>query len=410
MVNNNLLIYASTVPLQYVKRGKWMYDKDPVRARPPAHLEGWFTEETTVPLPQYLDAERDRWIDRRISRNTGQEGVTDVSTLHYEVQELVNPLRMPAVPENQRVVNETAEAANIAPRWSGGMRMLAAIPCLNEEVAIGSAVLRARQHVNEVLVIDDGCTDNTAKVARDAGATVISHGTRKGKGQGIKSALRYAVDHDYDCLVLMDGDGQHDPGEIPLLVELIRADTADLVIGFRTFDQMPFYRRIGRAVLDIASSNGNSITDSQCGFRALNRRTMESMLEALRMDDFSTESEMLQIAQERRLRIGEAPINCKYGNFNTSTKNPFSHGIEVLGSIFWLTVERKPLLHIGLPGLATVLIGIFFFLQFLRGFSETGLVPVEQGMLASIFLIPGSVALMLGLALTLVARVRGCAR
>ncbi|WP_231476493.1 glycosyltransferase family 2 protein [Methanoculleus sp. MH98A] len=384
-----------------------MYDKDPVRARPPAHLEGWFAEETTVPLPQYLDAERDRWIERHLPRNIGQESATGVPALRCEVQEQVNPLRTPAAPGNRRVVNETAEAAAVVSRRTSRMRTLAAIPCFDEEVAIGSVVLRARQHADEVLVVDDGCTDNTVKVARDAGATVISHGARKGKGQGIKSALKYAVEHDYDCLVFMDGDGQHDPGEIPLLVEQIRTDTADLVIGFRTFDQMPFYRRFGRAVLDIASSTGSSITDSQCGFRALNRKTMESMLGALRMDDFSTESEMLRIAQERHLRIGETPINCKYGDFDTSTKNPLSHGMEVLGSIFWLAVERKPLLHIGLPGLAAMFAGVFFFLQFLRGFSETGLVPIEQGMLASLFLIPGIVALMLGLALALVARMRG---
>ena len=169
---------------------------------------------------------------------------------------------------------------------------------------------------------------------------------------------------------------------------------------------MPFYRRFGRAVLDVVSSNGNAITDSQCGFRALNRKTMESMLGALRMNDFSTESEMLQIAQERHLRIGETPINCKYGDFDTSTKNPLSHGMEVLGSIFWLVVERKPLLHIGLPGFVAMLAGIFFILLFLREFSETGIVPIEQGMLASLLLIPGTVALMLGLALALVSRVR----
>ena len=148
--------------------------------------------------------------------------------------------------------------------------------------------------------------DNTAKIARDAGATVISHGTRMGKGRGIKSALRYAVEHNYDCLVFLDGDGQHDPAEIPRLIEPILSDTADFVIGFRTFDQMPAYRRLGRAVLDLASSNGSSITDSQCGFRALSKKTMESMLITLRKDDFSTESEMLQIAQEKHLRIEEA--------------------------------------------------------------------------------------------------------
>jgi hypothetical protein len=133
---------------------------------------------------------------------------------------------------------------------------------------------------------------------------------------------------------------------------------------------------------------------------------MESMLGTLKKDDFSTESEMLRIAQEKHLRIGETPINCRYGDFDTSTKNPVSHGLEVLGSLFWLAVEKRPLLNIGLPGLVTMLIGIFLLLRFLQGFSETGLVAVEQGMLASLFLIPGTVALVLGLALALISRTR----
>ncbi|WP_332448460.1 glycosyltransferase family 2 protein [Methanoculleus sp.] len=384
-----------------------MYDKDPIRARPPAHQEGWFAEETTVPLPQYIDIERERWIKQHVPRSIGEENSIDIPAFRCEVQEQINPLRTPAGPGYRRIAaGETADAAVVSPRRPGRMRTLAAIPCFNEEVAIGSVVLMARQYADEVLVVDDGCTDNTVKVARDAGATVISHGARMGKGRGIKNALRYAVDHNYDCLVFMDGDGQHNAGEIPLLTEPILMDTADLVIGFRTFDQMPFYRRFGRAVLDLASSNGSSITDSQCGFRALNRKSMESMLDTLRKDDFSTESEMLRIAQEKYLRVGETPINCRYGDLDTSTKNPVSHGIEVLGSIFWLVVERRPLLHIGLPGLAAMLAGIYLLLQSIQGFNETGLVQIEHGMLASLLLIPGAVALVLGLALALMARVR----
>ncbi|NLN09381.1 MAG: glycosyltransferase family 2 protein [Methanoculleus thermophilus] len=384
-----------------------MYNKDPVQVGPPAHLEGWFTEATTVPSPQYTDTQNKRLLEEHTPRFVGQESQIEIPALHCEVQEQITPLRTPTAREHWRIVSETTETAVLPSKRSGRIRTLVAIPCFNEEIAIGSVVLTARLYADEVLVIDDGCTDSTAKVAREAGATVISHGRRMGKGRGIKNALRYAIEHGYDCLVFMDGDGQHNPREIPLLTEPILADTADIVIGFRTFGQMPLYRRLGRAVLDLATSNGSSITDSQCGFRALNRKTMESMLDTLRKDDFSTESEMLRIAQEKHLRVGETPINCKYGDdLHTSTKNPLSHGIEVLGSIFWLTIERKPLLCIGLPGLVAIFAGVFVLLQFFWDFSATGLVPVELGMLASLFLIPGTIALILGLALALIARMQ----
>ncbi len=153
------------------------------------------------------------------------------------------------------------------------MKTIAAIPCYNEGLAIGSVVLKASRHVDEVLVVDDGSTDDTAAVAKAAGAVVLSHGMNNGKGRAVKNALRYAVEHSFEGLVLLDGDGQHDPREIPkLLVPLIN-DTADIVIGFRTFGQMPAYRRIGRTVLDHAT--GGPVRDSQCGFRALNRRAIE---------------------------------------------------------------------------------------------------------------------------------------
>jgi len=89
----------------------------------------------------------------------------------------------------------------------------------------------------------------------------------------VKNALRYAVEHSFEALVLLDGDGQHDPREIPKLLEPITNDAADIVIGFRSFGQMPAYRRIGRKVLDHAT--GGPVRDSQCGFRALNRRAIE---------------------------------------------------------------------------------------------------------------------------------------
>jgi glycosyltransferase involved in cell wall biosynthesis len=211
------------------------------------------------------------------------------------------------------------------------MKTIAAIPCYNESLAIGSVALKAKRYVDEVLVVDDGSIDDTAEVAEAAGATVVAHEENSGKGRAVKNALRYAVEHDFDALVLLDGDGQHDPNEIPQLLVPLTKDTADLVIGFRSFGQMPAYRRIGRKVLDRAT--GGPVRDSQCGFRALNRRAIELLAGTLVKDDFAIESEMTRLANDQDLRFADVQINCKYGNFKTSTKNPVSHGVGVLG---WL--------------------------------------------------------------------------
>ena len=96
------------------------------------------------------------------------------------------------------------------------MKILVAIPCYNEGLAIGTVALKAKRYVDEVLVMDDGSTDDTVEVAEAAGATVVAHEENKGKGRAVKNALQYAVEHDFDALVLLDGDGQHDLNEIPL--------------------------------------------------------------------------------------------------------------------------------------------------------------------------------------------------
>ena len=111
-----------------------------------------------------------------------------------------------------------------------------------------------------------------------------------------------------DALVLLDGDGQHDPGEIPGLLEPLSNDTADLVIGFRSFGQMPVYRRFGRAVLDHVTGAGGAVTDSQLGFRALNRKAALSLAGTLKKDDFSIESEMMRRSHDLNLRMAEVQV------------------------------------------------------------------------------------------------------
>ncbi len=384
-----------------------MYDEDPGLAPAYAPSGGRFTHTIAgpAPAPQFVDAGRSAWFDLMSRRGVALKKTVDMPSPHYQLQESISPAPMPVVPGYRRAVSDGAGVPASSARVRA-RRTLVAIPCYNEAVAIGSLVLMARRYVDEVLVVDDGCTDDTARVAGEAGATVVSHGSQQGKGRAVKTALHYAFEHSFDVLVFMDGDGQHNPEEIPLLLEPIMADTADIVIGFRSMDQMPLYRRFGRAVLDIATGAGGTITDSQCGFRALNRRSIEHMFQSLKKDDFSTESEMIRVAREKHLRIGETPVLCRYGDIETSTKNPFSHGFEVLGALFWLMVDKRPLLYMGGPGMIAMLAGVFLGVQFFQLYNKEGYFSVGYGLLASVFFIPGVIALLMGMILDVTSRMR----
>ena len=250
-------------------------------------------------------------------------------------------------------------------------------------------------------------TDHTLPPQGEAGAVVVSHEGNKGEGSAVRTSLGYAAEHGFDALVLLDGDGQHDPGEIPELLEPLSNDAADLVIGFRSFGQMPVYRRFGRAVLDRVTCAGGAVTDSQSGFRALNRKAIQLLAGTLNGDDFSIESEMMRCSHDLNLRMAEVQIQCKYGDFDTSAKNPVSHGFGVLNSVIWLIAEKRPLLYIGVPGFVSCLVGVFFGVRLLQEYSQTKLFSLTYAMLVSIFLILGVFGLFMGLMLNVISRLRG---
>ena len=266
-------------------------------------------------------------------------------------------------------------------------------------------VLLARKHVEEVLVVDDGSSDGTAEVAKAAGAQVISHDKNKGKGAAVKAALKYAVENGFDALVLLDGDGQHDPAQIPGLLQPISDGTADIVIGYRELKQMPRYRRVGRLVLDITTASGKLTQDSQSGYRALSRQAIESLLSRnLQANGFSIESEMIMVARDLQLKIAEVPINCNYALKNTSTENPVTHGFGVLGSIINVIAEKRPLLYIGLPGMALIMIGFYFGLTLLRQYNQQGYFSLPFTLLAGFFIIVGVLGVFISLVLNVISR------
>ena len=154
------------------------------------------------------------------------------------------------------------------------------IPCYNEEVAIGSLVLRASQYADQVVVLDDGSTDKTAEVARFAGARVLVHEVNMGKGAALRDLFQYATQSGFGIIVIIDGDGQHNPDDIPKLVGPLLRDEADIINGSRDLSggagSTPRYRRFGQMVLDkvihFGLSDDVTITDTQSGFQVQRRQ------------------------------------------------------------------------------------------------------------------------------------------
>jgi glycosyltransferase involved in cell wall biosynthesis len=158
----------------------------------------------------------------------------------------------------------------------------ALLPAYNEEISIGSVVLRTRQYADRVIVIDDGRRDRTAEVAALAGAEVLRHSENQGKGAALKTG--FASLKGDGVIVTIDTDGQHDPADIPRLVAPIMAGEADMVNGSRYLNgnkkDTPLYRRLGQKVLDLFTNmdSGLAVTDSQSGFRAFAWQTRNVVL------------------------------------------------------------------------------------------------------------------------------------
>ena len=174
--------------------------------------------------------------------------------------------------------------------------LCAVLPAYNEELVIGSVVLRTKQYVNRVIVVDDGSSDRTAEVAKLAGAEVIQLEHNTGKAYAILLGLKRARETGCTVAVMLDADGQHDPREIQRVAGMVSAGKADLVIGSRFLEKnggIPAYRQVGQKILDLFTNMGakTKVTDSQSGFRALSRKALDNL--DFRSDGYNIESDMI---------------------------------------------------------------------------------------------------------------------
>jgi len=286
--------------------------------------------------------------------------------------------------------------------------VVACIPAYNEELTIAKVILKARKHVDKVIVCDDGSTDMTAEIAEACGAEVIRHERNMGKGAAIRSLFKKAREEVADIVVTLDADGQHDPDEIPALINIMAETNADIVIGSRFLNEeivkkVPTFRRIGNKILNIVTSV-NDVTDTQSGFRIYSRRAIESIQPAEM--GFAVDSEILYKASALGLRIIEVPISVEYKVPRPSKRGPVFHALDVsLGMIKYLSM-RHPLIFYGLPGVISLLIALIFGLMLIHLFNLTryfslplAVVTVGFGLLGAILC---STALMLWILISLI--------
>ena len=250
--------------------------------------------------------------------------------------------------------------------------IVAGMPMYNEEETIGSVVFQTLAYVDAVICIDDGSSDSSARIAEKCGAKVIRHRVNRGYGGALKSLFIAAKEMNVDALVVLDSDGQHEPSDIPKLLQPIMNNDADFVIGSRFVDggggtDMPAYRRLGIKVITAASNMSRDITikDTQSGFRAFSRKAIEK----LRFDSEGMELslEMLEDAHEKKLKISEIPTVIRYDVPKGSNFTAVSHGFTVLSWALLSLSQKKPLLVLGIPGLGLLATGAAMGLNLANG-------------------------------------------
>ncbi len=275
------------------------------------------------------------------------------------------------------------------------MKIVACMPAYNEEKTIAKIILLAERHVDQVLVCDDGSTDLTAEIAEKMGATVIRHKENLGKGAALRTLFKKAIEQEADIVVTLDSDGQHDPAEIPKLIEPILAGEADITIGHRLqSEEMPLYRRIGNKLLTalLRKAARAPVLDTQSGFRAYSRKALQAI--SIEVDTIAVDSHIIVEASRKGLRVKEVPVKTAYKGLKHSTLNPLTHFYTVASYILKLIAGRKPITWLGVPGTILITAGLLAGLRVVKIFIENNYqIAIGTALIAVMLIILGFILL-----------------
>lgn len=279
--------------------------------------------------------------------------------------------------------------------------VLVAIPAYNEESTVADIVTGAQPYADDVLVIDDGSDDATAARASEAGATVIEHETNRGYGAALETAFREADRSGAGQLVVIDGDGQHDPGDIPRLIETQRQREADIVIGSRFTEDggtnVPVYRHVGLTVVNLMTNfslgvlrPGSRVRDTQSGFRAYDESAIRSLASADDIGDhMGASTDILHHAHRNDYDIVEVGTTVDYDVEDGSCKSPVNHGFTLVFNLLRTIEQERPVMSLGVPGFLSAVIGIGFGYWTFHNFITTGTFPVGLALISTFFVLAG---------------------
>lgn len=220
-------------------------------------------------------------------------------------------------------------------------QVVVCIPAFNEQTRIGRVVKELSKLGYPVLVCDDGSSDHTALEAEINGAHVIKHDKNLGKGAALRSLFLEAQKVSPDIIVTIDGDGQHSPDDIPILLGPIIDESAEVVVGcrFGNGNSVPSYRKFGNSLLTALTnlSVETGVRDTQSGFRAYSSKVLPRLV--ISRNGMGVDSEILMRIAKDGFRIVERNVSINYDG-ETSTFNPVSHVFRVVWGLF-LTITRE---------------------------------------------------------------------